>query len=255
MDSKKIFRQIMIMTISNLKSRYRNTVSGFLWVVLNPMMTFGAQAYAFHYILKINVAEFPIFLLSGLIPWLFFFQSVDMGTSSFVVNGRLLKSFPIHPIVPLAAQVADNLINFFAAFLILFIPVSLYSNMFHWISIPLLILPLMILLLGVFSMVWLLATTNVFFQDIRFIVSFAGSVTFYLTPIIYPEGFVPENIHWIFNVNPVYHLIMPFRLAIMNPLSPEFWYRCLIGSLVSIGFFLWAVLYWRKKRNSVYFYL
>jgi hypothetical protein len=48
---------------------------------------------------------------------------------------------------------------------------------------------------------------------------------------------------------------MPFRLAVMAPLSAEFWYRCGIGALVAIGFFIWAVLYWRKKRNSVYFYL
>ena len=251
----KIQRQILVMTSANLKARYRNTVSGFLWVVMNPILMFGAQAYAFHYILKINVEEFPIFLLSGLIPWLFLIQSADMGTGSFINNGRLLKSFPIHPVVPLAAQIADNLINFFAAFLILFIPVSLSSHLFHWISLPLLIIPLAILLLGTFSIVWLLATTNVFFQDMKFIVSFLGSVTFYLTPIIYPEGFVSENIHWIFNVNPVYHLIMPFRLAVMDPLSAEFWYRCGLGALVAVGFFIWAALYWRKKRNSVYFYL
>lgn len=252
MNFQVLKTQTLALASANLKSRYRNTFSGFFWVVFNPILMFGAQAFAFHFILRLNVDRFPLFLLSGLIPWLFVVQTLDMGTNALVTHGRLLKSFPIHPAVPLASQVIENLLNFVVAFMILLVPVGILTGL-HWESFLLLPLAMVILMVGTFSMLWWLSVLNVFYQDTRFVVSFLASVTFFMTPIFYPEGFVPENLQWIFLINPFYHLISPFRYAVLLPFSPIFWERTLVSIVVVVGMFTLAYLYWRKKSSDIYF--
>src|SRR3954465_5069767 len=114
-------RQSRALTAANLKSRYRRTIAGFLWVVLNPLIQFGVQSAIFRHVLKIQVNNYLIFLLSGLLPWIFITQSMDMCTSLFVTSGNVLKSFRLNPLVLLTAQLLDNLLNFLAAFLIIFV--------------------------------------------------------------------------------------------------------------------------------------
>ena len=114
---KKFFEQAYVLTVANLKTRYRNTSLGFLWVLLNPILIYGAQSYAFGRILKIDVSHYNLFLVTGLIPWIFITQSIEMTTSSILVSAPILKNMPIHPFVILISTVLDNLINFLSLFL------------------------------------------------------------------------------------------------------------------------------------------
>ena len=124
MQLATLFRQSLKMTSANLKTRYRGTWSGALWVFLNPMLMFGAQSYAFHFILKINIDKYPLYLLTGLLPWTFITSSAEMSTSSLVANGRFLKSFPVSPVVIIFSQIVDNFINYVASFIVILIPVA-----------------------------------------------------------------------------------------------------------------------------------
>ncbi|MCC6278526.1 MAG: ABC transporter permease [Oligoflexia bacterium] len=242
------------MTRANLKSRYRKTFAGFIWVVLNPVILFGVHSLVFQQFLKLEVPNYLIFLLTGLLPWIFMLQSLEMCTSIFKTSGALLKAYPAHPLVYLTSQLADNLINFLAAFVLILVPLLSIKH-FSPLGFFLLPLPIMAMAIGVFGMAWWLATAQVFWGDTRYIVSFAMNVTFLLTPVFYPVNFIPEYLRWIVVVNPFYHLIAPFRIALYE-FHLELFMKYLMHSfVVSIFLLLSAAWFWKKKKNEFYLYV
>lgn len=246
-------QQARSLVIANMKSRYRNTFTGFVWVVLNPILIFGAQALVFHHILKINVDHYPLFLLSGLIPWIFIVQSVDMGTSVFANSNRLLKSFPIHPFVLLISQLWDNFFNFIIGMLVIFSASAFIFDfeLSRGVLLPLCAIPLFLFTMGV---VMFLATLQVFFWDTRFIVTFVMNFVFYLTPIIYPVEFIDPKYQWLFELNPLRHIIHPFQVAVSGTVTdfPILWFKALGLGVAVVGL---AGLYWRRSKYEFYFSL
>ena len=251
-----LLRQSRVLTISNLKGRYRKTWAGFLWVVLNPLILFGTQCLVFKLFLKVEVPNYALFLVSGLLPWLFFTQSLDMCMPILQWSGRLFKSMPIHPMVYLLAQVLDNFINFLAAFLLILLPVWIVGmTEFHWQALALLPLAVFSLVMGVSGIAWIASILQVFFRDTRYVVNFGVHMLFFLTPIFYPVSFVPEGLRWLVDLNVLYQLISPFRFLIH-----DFDLRLALGALgrsfaVGAVFFGGAILLWRKVRNALYFAL
>jgi ABC-type polysaccharide/polyol phosphate export permease len=242
------------MTGANLKTRYRGTWSGALWVFLNPMLMFGAQSYAFHFILKINVEKYPLFLLTGLLPWTFISSSVEMSTSSLVAHGRFLKSFPVSPVVIIFSQIVDNFINYVASFIVILVPIALWLD---WpVSNLVLMLPgFLSLFIFVISFCYLAAAMNVFFRDTRFVLSFVMQITFYITPIFYPPQLIPEAFLWIKDWNIFYLVIHPFQ-SVYSEFTWAYYGEALLRSYsVSLLTLLVSTLFWRYKRNEIYFSL
>jgi lipopolysaccharide transport system permease protein len=248
------FRQVRLLTRSSLKIRYRKTFAGFLWVILNPLILYGAQSLVFHKFLRLDVPNYFTFLLSGLLPWIFISQTLDMCTSMFQTSGPLLKAFPAHPLVYLMSQIVDNFINFVAAFLILLIPLCIQNpeSARGLIFVP---LAFFVLGIGVLGMAWCLATAQVFWGDTRYIITFVMSVAFFLTPVFYPEEFIPPALRWIVLVNPFYYLIMPFRHAVYDFNLAAF--ATSLGKALLIASFAMtlAFSFWKKKKNEFYFYV
>lgn len=255
MSERAIFwRQAKALTVANLKCRYRKTVAGFLWVILNPLITFGVQALVFSQFLKLDVRHYLLFLVSGLVPWIFVAQTLEMSTSVFVQSGQLMKSFSASPLVYLSAQVFDNLINFVVGFAIALLPIWLVSAGLSW-HILLLPLPIIVLAVGVFALAWLLAVLQVFFRDTRFLISFALQVGFFLTPIFYPRDFVPHGLRWLIAINPLYYMIEPFQILIHSYEPAAF--AAATGTAALTAMLLWAAALWvwSSRRNLVYFYV
>jgi ABC-type polysaccharide/polyol phosphate export permease len=248
---KKYFIQARALTLANLKTRYRNTSLGFLWVILNPILIYGAQSYAFGRILHIDVSHYNLFLVTGLIPWIFITQSIDMTTSAILVSAPMLKSLPIHPVVLVIASVLDNLINFLAAFFILLIPLYVNSG-FTLTNLLFYPIPFLLLTIAVCCLSFLLAMLQVFFRDSRYVVSLFLSISFFTTPLFYPITFVPEDLRWIVNYNFIYYFIRPFRFIFSEDLS-VFWNDAAIAVVADIALIMAAVYIWKKFRSSLYF--
>jgi ABC-type polysaccharide/polyol phosphate export permease len=248
------FPQVRALTVANLKSRYRKTLAGFLWVLINPLIVFAVQSLVFKKFLRLEVPNYSLFLLSGLLPWIFITQSLEMCTSIFVSASQLLKSFQLPPLVYLFAQLFDNLINFVAAFLIILLPVLLTESG-HNSSLLLLPLAVLPLVFGVVGMAWLLATAQVFFRDTRFVISFVLSIAFFLTPVFYPESFVPEQYRWLINVNVFYILIRPFRYVVTHAGTDELLRAFGTATMTACLLISAATLVWVRKKNAIYFNL
>lgn len=250
-DYRVFTRQTWALTKANLKSRYRKTFIGFLWVILNPLIFFGVQSYVFNQVLKIPVNEYLLFLMSGIIPWVFLSQSLEMGTGALVSSSAMIKSFSAHPLVYLGASALDNFVNFCCVLLICIAIATVKGKIELW-SVVLLPLPVLTLLIGVFSLTWILAAMHVFFRDVRFIVTFVLSLLFFITPIFYPRALVPENYRWLVDANLIYKLIEPFQRLLHDRDLTLFLNAELVAAATAVGLFLLAYLLWRTLARSLY---
>ncbi len=253
MNINKQFNVLLSMTLANLKSRYRNTFYGFLWVVLNPIITYLVQVFAFTMIFQSNFANYPLYLLGGLIPWLFIVQSVDMCTGIFLHNGHILKNLPINPLVLPLSQMIDNFINFICAFLILILYFASRGKISP-VVIPILIAPVLSLFVMVTSLSIIFAVINVKYRDLKFIVSFVFTVLFFLTPIFYSVHIVPANIRMIISKNPFYFVIRPFQELFMNGATITFFQSLAVSFGVSVTLVIIAFICWNKMKRNISFY-
>lgn len=234
-----------------MKARYRKTMIGFFWVVLNPILMYSVQAFVFQKILKIDLPNYYLFLLGGLLPWIFINSSWDSSTPSIVSNASILKSFQISPMIILSSAILDNFINFISAFLVIVIPVLFYSGS---LNTSLILLPLSLLTLMIFT----LATTSilsvlfVFYRDVKYVANFMMSILFFLTPIFYPQNFIPEKYQWIVNLNPIYLVIAPFRASLYGESLPVIGLMLIKALGITLLTSLLFVKIWNAKKNELF---
>jgi ABC-type polysaccharide/polyol phosphate export permease len=215
--------KIFYLTLFQMKSRYRKTFAGFLWVVSSPILTFVVQSLVFKSIFKFEINQYPLYLLSGLLPWFFISQTLYSSTTCLVASREVLLAFKIEPITIVAANVFDQFISFLAAFFIvsifLIFPILDTFSFLRIMTIPIdLILILSLLLL--FNS--LLAFWYAFYRDINFITNFILGLVFYITPIFFLEKMFPENYLWILKVNIFIPFIKIFQTSIYS-WNPDIW--------------------------------
>jgi lipopolysaccharide transport system permease protein len=180
------------LVMKDLKLKYRGSVFGFLWSLVNPLMMLAVYSVAFTYILRIRVEGFVFLLLVGLLAWTFFSNSAGMSTGSVVESGGLVKSvfFP-RAVLPIAT-VLFNFSQYLLTILV-FLPLML---LIYGVppAAPMLLYPvfLALQLLCTIGTAFILATATAFYRDVRHIVEIGLSVLFWTTPIVYVFGQLPE---------------------------------------------------------------
>jgi ABC-type polysaccharide/polyol phosphate export permease len=245
---------IFTLTKAELKGRYRNTWAGFLWVALNPIIMFCVHALIFKFVLKIDTERYFIFLLSGLLPWIFISQNLAMTCHSFITNRDILLSFQISPLHILASKVIDNFLNFLAPFFILFAYISYFED-FESKGLWFLPINTVILVIGVFCLSLIFSTLQVYIRDTQYILNFITSIFYFITPIFYPESLVPNSLKFMVDYNPIYILIKPFKIVLWNFDLNLYWialtnaFLC-ISILSIISYFIW-----RNKKNELYLHI
>jgi ABC-type polysaccharide/polyol phosphate export permease len=211
---------IWALAIKELRVRYKRSALGFLWALLNPLLMMLILTMVFSTVMRVPIHDYPIFLISTLLPWTFFSQSLSYSTESIVANGDLLKKIYVaRSIFPIAA-VVSNVINFVFSMVPLVLLLILFRFPFHWTWLYL-VVPFLSLLLFTVGCSFFFAMANVFFRDISHILQVILSAWFYFCPIIYSLDFVPERYRSIFRLNPLLYPLNGFRLAIYYGLLPS----------------------------------
>jgi len=198
---------IWAFAVTDLKLRYRNSVLGFLWSILEPLLMLTVLYLVFSYILRSDVENYPLFLLIGLISWNVFARGTVMGSNSVLSRGGIVLTVNIPKmILPLSAVITSFLMMLFellvfAAFLIAFqfLPPTTIA------AIPFSFIPLLILTLG---FAFFLSVLNVMYRDIGYIWAVIIQAGFFLTPIIYQLDIFPETVQRILLVNPMAHIVI-----------------------------------------------
>ena len=190
------------LTKKELKVRYRGSILGIFWSLLNPVIMTLVYSFVFSIVLKSPIVDFPIFLLSGLIPWNFLASSLNVGIDSIVGNSHLINKikFP-REILPLSITFS-NLINFLLELIAFFIFLTFMGYKFYKMLylLPLIILIQMFLVIGATLLV---SSINVYFRDIKHLLNIFMVLWFFATPIIYDIGIVPGKFRYLMIVNPM----------------------------------------------------
>lgn len=249
---KTQLHQLKVLTIVNLKVRYRKTWIGFAWVLLNPIILLTVQSFVFFHVLKISRQDYLLYLISGFLPWVFFSQSVEMGTNLLKSQAAILKAFSIPPALLVGALILENLVNFLVSIILIYLPLCLFFGFPSELVFPWLVsmLPMFV---SVAAIVFLLATWNVLFRDLKYIVSFLLSVSYFITPIFYPLSALPENSRWLMNFNPIAVLIKPFQDSALE-ISAQDWIQSVLISS-ALAFILSGLSWFSWKKNKNKFYL
>jgi len=197
---------------NNVRSRYSQAVLGIIWVVLLPLAQAAIMAFVFSQLVRIPVGDVPFvsFYLAALVPWAFISNGVNQGAVSILAQMPLINQvyFPreILPLVKLGELAVDAGFTF-VALIVVNAVVGIYPNP-NWIYLPLLV---GITLLGTFGSVLFLSILTVFIRDIPQLVFVSIQLLFYLSPIIYPASFIPEQFRWVVMLNPLVPLIQGYR--------------------------------------------
>jgi ABC-type polysaccharide/polyol phosphate export permease len=249
----KIFNNSLViqeLVLASLRSRFRQTWGGLVWVLLNPLITYIVHCFILAKVLNINLPNLPIYLLGGVLPWSFFSTTLEMSPTALKNSRELIHSFSISPFTIIAIIVVENFVTFLMSFTVLAIALSFFYQL-PLQNIYFLPFAAMLFFIFTFFVSISIAILNVFYRDIRFIVSFAMSILFFLTPILYSEKKFPTQYIWIVNYNPLYKVLLLFRACIYEfetPLS----FLVIVNALITIFLvFLLTVAIWNKYKNEL----
>jgi len=199
----------------DFKLRYKRSLLGIAWSLLVPIAQLVVLYQVFHKILPLNVPHYTTFLFTGILPWTWLQTSLLAGTGAIVDNRELVKQvgFPVG-ILP-AITVVSQLIHFLLALPILFAFLWLdgYRLTFALLALPLVILIQFILIV---SLTYIVATLQVKFRDIQYLLGIALFLVFYLTPVFYEAKNLPSDIRAIFRLNPMAALLDAYRAIFMD---------------------------------------
>lgn len=210
----------------DLKVRYRRSVIGFLWSMVQPLMLMSVFFFVFSHLFALkgyNIVNYPIFALSGILFWNFFQQSIIASMNSLKTNAHILQKLPVPMAVFPIATVISGLVNLLLA-LVPMAGILLITQ--HPIGPQLAFLPISILIAAVFTLGagLLLAPLAVFFSDVVELITVLLTLMFYMTPIIYPkEMLANQSFYWVIRFNPIRSILEIFRdpihLAKVPPIS------------------------------------
>lgn len=211
---------IGILVAKQLKLRYRGTVLGFLWTLLNPLFLMLVYTLVFSVYFRLDMPGYPAFLFTGLLPWLWFASSMQQGVTSILDGAGLVtrSQFPAE-VLPVVTLIA-NTINFLLTLPLLF--VFLLGFRIH-VGAPILMLPVLVALefLLTFGLVLIAAAVNVRFRDLQHIIVHLLTVLQFLTPVFYPMSVIPESIRPIAYLNPLSILMDAFHDVLYRNQMPN----------------------------------
>ena len=207
------------LTIKEFKLRYRNSVLGFVWSLLNPLAMMIILTLVFSTLLRVGIENFPVFLLPALLAWRFFSISTSMSLSSVIGNSPLVTKiyFPRWLLV-LSSNLA-NLIGSSLEFAALF-PLLIFLGMkitYIALLLPVILVFEFILIIGV-SLV--LAPLNVYYRDVNQVWDIALQIGFFLCPIIYSISLIPERYVLAYSLNPMTRVIESIRKTLYYSTLP-----------------------------------
>lgn len=248
--SKLVIRQLVHQYVT---LRYRRTILGFLWTLVNPLLTMTITSIVFSMMMRMPLQSFAVFLFTGLIPWTLFSSCILQGGASILENEALIKKIYIAKQVFVFSRTVSLFVDSILSFLVLFILASVIGVK---MTPALIILPVSFLLVLVFSfgLGLIMSVLSVFYRDAPYIVGILLQAGYYLSPIIYPISIVPEKYHWIFYFNPMFYFIELFRAPIYTGSIPSL-NTLLVCVALSISSIFLGVFVFKKFDSKLIFRL
>jgi homopolymeric O-antigen transport system permease protein len=211
LDEVIAYSELLLNLIArDLKTKYRGSFFGIFWSLLNPLLLMLVYTLVFSVIVRVNIHPYAIFLLTGLVPWNAFAQSLQAATTSVLDNASIVRKvyFPLQ-LLPLSAVLAIS-VNFgINIALLLVLTLLLHAHLaFTMLLLPALVLLQLVFTFGLGS---LLAAVQVYFRDVQYFLSILITAWFFLTPVVYSLELVPHRLRPFLAINPMSWDITSFQ--------------------------------------------
>ena len=244
------YRELLwVLTMRDIKVRYKQTVLGAGWAIIRPVMTMVIFSVVFGQLAKMpsDGLPYPIFVYAGLLPWTFFSASIGASGQSLVGSAHLVSKvyFP-RLIIPLSS-VGAGLVDLLISTVVLLLMMLWFGVgwSFNLLAAPLLLLFVTFTALGVGT---LLSALTVAYRDFTHLTPFVVQIWMYVTPVIFPVSLVPERWQWLMYLNPMTGLVEGFRSAFLG--KPFDLTGLGISFAIALTLFVIGVAYFEKVERS-----
>jgi len=241
------------LVVRDLRVRYRRSILGFVWTMLQPLMTLVVLTVVFSALFRFDILNYPVYAVAGILFWNFFSQSIIASMNSLKSSAPLLQKLPLPMELFPLATVLSGIVNFVFAWIPMLI-IMLATG--HPIRPALLFVPVATLIAAVFTygIGLILSPLAVFFTDVVELVGVILTMLMYMTPIFYPLSIVPARFMWVIRYNPVRSVLEVFRDPIYYGKLPPLSHLSL-SVVIAIAALALGMLVFRKTSSQIPFYV
>ena len=234
-----------------LTIKYKRSVLGFFWSLLNPMATMIVSSVVFGSIMRFRLQDFVVFLYAAMLPWNFFGITEDFCGVSIINNEGFIKKIYMPKIVFPLSTVCAQFVNMLFSMLALSIFIYILGAK---VTPALLFLPVSFLLIFLWTLgiSLLVATANVYFRDMRYLMNVVMNAWYYLTPILYPIENIPEEFQPVFRLNPGFYLVDMFRSPIYYGVLPSGFNILIAVACAFVAFLAGLGVFYKYESDFVY---
>lgn len=248
---KKIYffrRTLWDIAISQLKAKYAGSKLGIWWAVVTPLILAVSINFVFNVVFKIEIKNYTLFVLAGIIPWFFSMNALTEAANSFITNSSILKqgAFP-REFIPVSSILA-NLLNFLIG-LVFLLPLFIILDFRITGLLPLLLSVIILNFIFIIGLGVLFSCVNVFFRDLTHFMSIGFMVWFWITPVFYSLDMIPFPFRWICLFNPMTHYIILYQNVLFHAKAPSL-ISLLTAFLISlISIFIGYSIFLKKEPS------
>jgi lipopolysaccharide transport system permease protein len=244
------YRELLyFLTKRDIKVRYKQTILGGLWAVIQPAFTMIVFTLFFGRLAKVpsDGLPYPIFVYAGLLPWTYFANAVSASGNSLVGSSNLITKVYFPRLMVPASSALAGLLDFFIALFVL------AALMVYYRFLPgagILLFPFLVALTFLCAVgvgLWLSAL-NVQYRDIRYAIPFLIQIWMFLSPVIYPVSLVQERYQWLLALNPMGGVIHAYRVSLLGH-QPVDWPLLGLSTLIIVALFLGGLYYFRRMER------
>jgi lipopolysaccharide transport system permease protein len=238
----------------DFEQRFVGSAIGWIWGIIHPVVLLVSWVYIFTIVLKNKLPadevtnNYPLFIFSGMLPWMLFSETVQRSASSLLEHANLItKSMFPAEIVPLAVCLSTLASNLLAIALML--AATLYWT--HGIGLAVLLLPVYLFFIGLFAvgLAWIVSSLHVFLRDTAQMVSVVLTFWFWFTPIMVPVGYIPGKYRILLHLNPMYYAVQLYRQAFFTSQLPD-WRDVAALAFFGIAAFVAGGLFFRYVKRG-----
>ena len=246
------YRELLwVLTLREIQIRYKQSILGIAWAILQPLAMMLAFTLIFSLLLKVDTGDipYPIFSYSGLLLWTFFSNSLTRAIPSLEANSPLIRKIYLPREFFPMSSVLGALFDFFIS-AVIFLGLMVYYHMGMTWNILYVIPILLIQMVFTFGLCFFASAVNVYYRDVKHALPFLIQIWMYAAPIIYPVSLVPERFQTYYYLNPMAGIIVNFRTVILEGALPNLTY---LGIAAAGSIFLFIVGYLYFKRVEMEF--
>ena len=244
------YRELLyFLTWRDIKVRYKQTVLGAAWAILQPLLTMAVFSLFFGSLAKMpsDGVPYPIFAYAALVPWTFFVYSLTQSSNSVVQSANLIRKVYFPRLAIPITSVLSGAVDFLLAFLVLLVLMPIFHCAPSWNVIWLPFFFLMALCCSLGVGLWLSAL-NVQFRDVRYMVPFLTQFWMFATPIAYPSSLLSEKWRIVYGINPMVGVVEGFRWALLGTdTAPG--PSIAVSALVSVALVITGAYYFRRTER------